>query len=186
MYPSEMKFGDSPAPMSMMGELLIPDERIQLALKSSKLVENLHDFEINVLANLIAVHYFEVKEFTVDTDDELLSDALMILIEGKIEISALVDKEPVSLLLESPGDLARVMSFVTGNILGISAQIKIHKNSAVLLLKRQKLELLLYSHPAIVYSVMRNLVSHVHSQSRRKDAEKEQMSNYLYRTHGLY
>jgi CRP/FNR family cyclic AMP-dependent transcriptional regulator len=56
----------------------------------------------------------------------------------------------------------------------------------VLLLQRAKLETLLHSHPSIVYCVMRNLVRHVHGVARRKNAEKEEMSNYLYRTHGLY
>ncbi len=116
----------------------------------------------------------------------MLKDALMILVEGEIEVNAMVGNEPVSLHLETPGDLARIMSFVGGNTMSISARINVRKNSAVLLLQRSKLETLLHSHPSIMYYVMRNLICHVHGVARRKNAEKEEMCNYLYLTHGLY
>lgn len=183
---TDMQHGNPPTAMHMMGDLIVPDERVRSALHNSRLVENLRDFEINVLANLLTVQYFEVKEFMVEPGDDLLSDALMILVEGEIEVSAMVDNELVSLHLEAPGDLARIISFVGGNMMGISARIKVKKDSAVLLLQRAKLETLLHSHSSIVYCVMRNLVRHVHGVARRKNAEKEEMSNYLYRTHGLY
>lgn len=172
--------------MHMMGNLMIPDERVLRALHNSRLVENLRDFEINVLTSLITVQCFEAKEFIVDLDDDSLRDALMILVEGDVEVSAMVDNEPVSLHLEAPGDLARIISFVGGNMMNISARIKVKRDSAVLLLQRPRLETLLHSHPSIVYCVMRNLVRHVHGVARRKNAEKEEMSNYLYRMHGRY
>ena len=186
-----MKMADSqqsiaPAIMHAMASLLIPEERLLRVLHNSRLVENLRDFEIHVLANLITVQYFEAKEFVIAQDDEPLKNALIILVEGEIELSAMVDNEPVSLHLEAPGDLARVISFVGGNMMSISARIQVKRNSTVLLLRRDKLEILLHSHPSIVYCVMRNLVRHVHSVARRKNAEREELSNYLYRTHGLY
>jgi len=183
---TDMQHGNPPAAMHMMGDLMFPDERVLRALHNSRLVNNLHNFEINVLTNLITVKYFEAKELIAELDDDSTKDALMILIEGKIEVSAMVGNEPVSLLLEVPGDLARIMSFVGGDRMNISAKIKIRKDSAVLLLQRSKLETLLYSHPSIVYHVMRNLVRHVHGVARRKNAEKEEMSNYFYRMHGRY
>jgi CRP/FNR family cyclic AMP-dependent transcriptional regulator len=174
------------AAMHMMGDLIIPDERVLAALHNSGLVENLRDFEISVLASLITVKYYEASELVAELDDDTLKEALMILVEGAIEVSAFVGNEPVSLYLESPGDLARIMSFVGGNTMSISARINVRKNSAVLLLQRAKLETLLHSHPSIVYCVMRNLVRHVHGVARRKNAEKEEMSNYLYGMHGRY
>jgi CRP-like cAMP-binding protein len=178
--------GDSLSGIHMMGDLMIPDERVLIALHNSRLVENLRDFEINVLASLITIQYFEISEFNAELDDDSLKDALMILVEGDIEVSAFVGNEPVSLHLEVPGDLARIISFVGGNLMNVSARIKVNKGSAVLLLQRAKLETLLFSHPAIVYCVMRNLVRHVHGVARRKNAEKEEMSNYLYSMHGRY
>ena len=174
------------SPMHMMGDLMIPDERVFKALHNSTLVKNLRDFEVNVLASLITIQYFEISEFNAELDNDSLKDALMILVEGDIEVSAFVGNEPVSLHLEVPGDLARIISFVGGNLMNVTARIKVNKGSAVLLLQRAKLETLLFSHPAIVYCVMRNLVRHVHGVARRKNAEKEEMSNYLYSMHGRY
>ena len=178
-------YGKPPAAMHIMGNLIIPDERILKALHNSRLVENLRDFEINVLVNLITVRYFEVKELAAELDDSL-KDALMILVEGEVEVSAMVGNESVLLHLNAPGDMARIISFVGGNIVGISARIKIKKDSAVLLLKRSRLETLLHTHPSIVYCVMRNLIQHVHAVSRRRNAENTEMSNYIYRIHGRY
>jgi CRP-like cAMP-binding protein len=174
-----------PSAMHMMGELMIPDERILRALHNSGLVEDLHDFETSLLAGLISVQYFGAKEL-VDEHDHLLKEALMILVEGEIEVIALVNSEPVSLNLETPGDMARIISFVGGNMMNVSARIIARKESAVLLLQRTKLESLLHTHPSIVYRVMRNLVRHVHGVARRKNAEKEQMTDYFYRMNGRY
>ncbi|MGC2049033.1 MAG: cyclic nucleotide-binding domain-containing protein [Gallionella sp.] len=178
-------YGKPLAAMHMMGNLIIPDERILTALHNSRIVENLRDFEINVLANLFTVQYFEVKELVAELDDSL-KDTLMILIEGEIEVSAMVGNESVLLHLEMPGDIARIISFIGGNIVNISARLKVKKNSAVLLLQRSRLETLLHTHPSIVYCVMRNLIQHVHAVARRKNAENAEMSNYIYRIHGRY
>jgi CRP-like cAMP-binding protein len=183
---SDVLRDNPPEAVHMMGDLMIPDERVLGALRNSGLVENLQDFEISVLASLITVKYYESRELVAELVDDTLKDALMILVEGAIEVSAFVGNEPVSLHLESPGELARIMSFVGGNTISISARIKVRKNSAVLLLQRAKLETLLHSHPSIVYCVMRNLVRHVHGMARRNNAEKQEMSNYLYSMHGRY
>ena len=182
---AESQHSVPPAAMHMMGNL-IPDDRVLNALHNSRMVENLSDPEIEILASLITIQYFETKEFIVELEDEPLKSSLMILVEGKIEVSALVDNQSVLLQLETPGDLARIISFVGGNTMNVRVRIKIKKDSTVLLLQRSKLETLLHSHPSIVYGVMKNLVRHVHGVARRKNAEMEEMSNYLYRTHGLY
>lgn len=175
----------SPA-MHMMGDLMIPDERILKALHNSGVVENLLDFEINILAGLIKVQYFEAREISAEPYDQLFNEALMILVEGEIEVRARVNNEPVLLNLVTPGDLARIISFVGGNLMNVSARIKVKKNSAVLLLQRTRLESLLKSHPSIVYCVMRNLVRYVHGVARRKNAEKEQLTNYFFCMNGRY
>ena len=180
------QYSDLPQVMNMMGDLMVPDERVIKALHSSQLTDSLRDFEVNVLADLISVKYFEARDYAMELDDESLKDALMILIEGNIEISALVDNQPVFLHLNTPGDLARIMSFVGVSAMRLSAMIRVRKNSAVMLLSRSRLETLLHTHPSIVYCLMRNLVRHVHGVARRNSAEKEEMSNYLYSLHGRY
>jgi len=177
---------DLATPMHMMGNMMVPDERIHKALRNSGLVENLLDYEINLLAGLFTVQFFEAKEFVTELNDHLLKESLMILIEGQIQVTATVNNEPVLLDLETPGDVARIISFVGGNLMNVSAKMKIRKDSAVLLLPRAKLESLLHTYPSIVYGVMRNLVRHVHGVVRRKNAESEQLSNYFFRMNGRY
>lgn len=175
-----------PASIPMMGDLIFPDERVLTALHNSGLVENLRDFEINVLAGLITVRYFAAQELVSETVYDSMNDALMILDEGEIEVSAFVENEPVSLHLRTPGDLARIISFVGGGMMNVSARIEVKKGSTVLLLQRSKLETLLHPHPSIVYCVMRNLVRHVHGVARRNNAEMAQLSNYIYKINGRY
>jgi CRP/FNR family cyclic AMP-dependent transcriptional regulator len=174
------------ASVNMMGDLMVPGERILRALRNSRLVDNLNEPEIDILAGLMTVQYFEAQDFVDGLDDAPLKDALMILVEGKIEVSALVRDEPVSLYLVSSGDIARIISFVGDNMINVNAVIKIKQDSAVLLLQRSRLETLLNSHPSIVYGVLRNLVLHVHGVARRKSAEGELMKNYLYGMNGRY
>lgn len=175
----------SKSALHMAGEAMIPDERVLSALHSSRLVEGLRDFEVDAFASLFTLHYFEVSELVAELDDSL-KDALMILVEGELEVNAMVGNESVMLHLIMPGDMARIISFIGGSIVNISARIKILKNSAVLLLQRPKLESLLQNHPAIVYGVMRNLIQHVHGVARRTKAENRELSNYFYRMNGRY
>ena len=183
---TDTRHGSLSPPMHMMGDLMIPDERILKALHNSGVVDDLLEFEVTILAGLIKVQYFEAREFAAEPYDQLLNEALMILVEGEIEVRALVNNEPVLLNLNTPGDLARVISFVGGNPMNVSASIKVKRSSAVLLLQRTGLESLLKSQPSIVYTVMRNLVKHVHGIARRKNAENQQLSNYFFRMNGRY
>lgn len=182
----DLQHGRVTGAMLMMNDLIAPHERVLQALHDSGLVEGLRDFEINILSSLVAVQHFEIQEMIAEPGYDSLKDALMILVEGEIEVCAFVENEPVSLHLSVPGDLARIISFVGGDLLHVSARIKVKKGSVVLLLHRSKLEALLYMHPSIVYCVMRNLVRHVHGVARRKSAEREEMSNYIHSMHGRY
>jgi CRP/FNR family cyclic AMP-dependent transcriptional regulator len=173
-------------PMHMMGNMMVPDERIHKALHNSGLVDDLLDYEINLLAGLITVQYFEAKEFVTELNDHFFKESLMILVEGQIQVTATVNNEPVLLDLETPGDVARIISFVGGSMMNVSAKMKIRKDSVVLLLPRAKLESMLHTYPSIVYGVMRNLVRHVHGVVRRKNAESAQLSNYFFRMNGRY
>lgn len=160
-------------------------ERILSTVAHSRLAEDLCDEEIAILANLMTIQHYEVNGAPLHLPSSTLADALLILIQGEIDINATVNHEHVALHLSSPGDLARIMSFVGGNV-SIAASITVLSDSSVLLLKRTALESLLNTHPLIAYHVMRNLVRHMHGVARRGNTEKEQMSNYLYCIHGRY
>lgn len=165
---------------------MINDKNTLKALQRSKLTMELNDDEIITLFGLLTVHEYKAGNFIVKPGERPLGDALLILIEGKIEVKAKVDNEPMVMNLTEPGDLARIISFVGSNITVIDATIKVKEDCVVLLLERTKLETLLETHHLIVYRVMRGLVRYMHSLARRKSAETEEMSNYFYRLNGLF
>ncbi|NOU00249.1 MAG: cyclic nucleotide-binding domain-containing protein [Gallionella sp.] len=156
---------------------MIADARILYALHQSTLIAELRDFEIQILADFLTIKQYQAGDFIAKPDECSLSDALLILVDGEIEVSATVDNEPMSLRLNKPGELARIISFVGSNIAKIEATIEVKKDCTVLLLERTKLENLLRTqHHTIVYYVMRGLVRHTHLLARHKGAEIEEMS----------
>jgi len=166
---------------------MIADERVLNALCRSTLIAELRDTEIRILCGLLTIRNYQAGQSIAKLGDHSLSDALLILVDGKIEVSAIVNSDPILMTLENPGDLARVISFVGSNMLKIDANIDVRQDSTVLLLERAQLETLLgTSHHSIVYYVMRGLVRHMHGLARRKSAETEVMSNYFYRLNGLF
>jgi CRP-like cAMP-binding protein len=159
---------------------------IMKALHNSTLVAELREAEVEILLCLLTVTSYKAGEFISRPGDCLLGDALLILVEGKIEVSATVENEPMVMHLKDPGDIARIISFVGSNMLKIDATIEAKEDCTVLLLERTKLETLLNAHPSIVYYVMRGLVRYAHSLARHKSAETEELSNYFYRSNGRF
>lgn len=172
--------------MALAGGAMMPGARLVRALQNSRLVDRLNDTEISMLADLVTVVYLEAGDLVGELLQDPFREALLILVDGDIEISAMVGDESVSLHLEVSGDLARIVSFAGGDMLHVSTKMTIRRDSCVLLLQRSRLESLLESHPSIVYGVMRNLVLHVHGVARRKNAEGEQLKNYFFGIQGRY
>lgn len=186
MIPSGTQTDKNHAGNGMMGGQQFSNDQVMDALLNSHIVDNLQDEEIKILAGLISGQFLEAKEYIIELQDEPFKDALMILVDGDVEISARINDEPVSIRLESAGDLARVVSFVGGSNMDISAKLKVREDSVVLLLQRSRLETLLHTHPAIPYWVMRNLVLHMHGLARRKNDTTEEITEYVYRTQAIF
>jgi CRP-like cAMP-binding protein len=165
---------------------MITNENIIKVLRRSTLIAELRDFEIEILLGLLTIQHYKAGEFITKPGDCPLSDALLILVEGKIEVRAIVDNESMVMLLKDQGDLARIISFVGSNMTEIEATIEVKEDCAVLQLERAKLETLLDTHHSIVYYVMRGLVRYTHCLARHKSAETEEMSNYFYRLNGRF
>ncbi len=165
---------------------MITDENIMKALYRSTLVSELRESEIEILTDLITVQSYKAGKFIVKPGSRKLEDALLILVEGRLEVSSIVDEEPMVMHLKDPGDMARVISFVGSNMMKIDATIEVMEDSTVLLLERARLESLLGTHHSIVYYVMRSLVRYVHGLARHKSAETEELSNYFYRVNGRF
>lgn len=159
---------------------MIANESILNALHRSTLIAELRDFEIQILISALTIKCYQAGELIAKPGDHSLNDALLILVDGEIEVSAIVDNEPMGLLLKEPGDLARIISFVGSNISKIDATIEVKENCTVLMLERTKLETLLRTqHHTIVYYVMRGLVRRTHLLARLKGKEIEMVNEYF-------
>ncbi len=165
---------------------MIVNESIIHALHQSTLVAEFRESEIGILLPLLTTRHYKKGEYIARPGSCELEDALLILVGGKVEVVARVEDEPMVMHLKDPGDIARVISFVGGNMMKIDATIEVTEDCAVLLLEREKLETLLSTHPVIVYNVMRGLVRFAHSLARHKSAETEELSNYFYRINGRF
>lgn len=165
---------------------MIVNESIIKALHRSTLVAEFRESEIGILLPLLTTQHYKKGQFIARPGNCALEDALLILVEGKVEVSARVEGEPMVMHLKDSGDLARVISFVGSNMMKIDATIEVIDDCTVLLLEREKLETLLDTHPVIVYNVMRGLVRFAHSLARHKSAETEELSNYFYRVNGRF
>jgi hypothetical protein len=173
---------------------MIANVRILNVLHQSALIAELHDAEIKILIGLLTIKSYKAGQsitkpgvyYIAKLGDYSLSDALLILVDGNIEVSAIVNSEPILMSLKDPGNLASIISFVGSNMIKIDANIE-EKNSVALYLERSKLVALMgTSHHSIVYYVMRGLVRYMHGFASHKSAVTEVMSNYSYRLYGIF
>jgi len=183
---SDYRYGASKdLPVSLRNSI-VPDERIMQAMYASGLIDNLEDSIVRALLELMSLEYINLGILSHELQTELLKDALMILVSGRINISANLGNEPISLALEEPGDMARIFSFVDSKNLFMQASINVITPSIVLLLPRTNLEASLLFQPELAYGVMKNLVRYMHGMVRRRNFENSELSNYIYRNHGRY
>lgn len=92
--------------------------------------------------------------------------------------------EVVTLHMLRGGDLCGAMGFVDGT--EHAATLRSVGKSVVLSLRREDLESVLASNPALVYAVMRGIVRSVHRILRDMNLQFVELSNYITKTHGRY
>ena len=66
------------------------------------------------------------------------------------------------------------------------AALRAGAKTTVLSLSRGRFELLLHSHPMIVYNVMRAIMRTAHAIQRRLSMQMIELTNYFFKTHGKY
>jgi len=155
-------------------------------LRTSTVTEELSDAEVEILAQLFEVRDYKAGEIITQPTD-VQNDNLFILAHGDIEVKILsTGEEPTTIHVLKPGDLAGIITFVGGPATSHSATLYSVGTTKVLSLERAKFETLINSHPMIVYKVMRGVVRNVHGIVRRINVQSNELSNYIYRTHGRY
>lgn len=154
-------------------------------LRTSTITEELSDAEVEILAGLFEIKDYKMGEVIAQPGVEN-HDNLFILAHGDIEVKILSGSEEATIHVLKPGDLAGMITFAGGEASQVSATLYSVGNTKVLSLDRAKFETLINSHPMIVYRVMRGVVRDVHSIVRRMNVQSNELSNYIFRSHGRY
>ena len=154
-------------------------------LRISTITEELSDAEVEILAGLFEVQDYKASQVIVKPGDEL-PDNLYILAHGNVEVKIESSGEDSIIHVLKPGDLAGIITFVGGAASDISATLCAIGNTKVLSLERARFETLINTHPMLVYRVMRGVVRNVHGIVRRVNSQSAELSNYIYRTRGVY
>jgi CRP-like cAMP-binding protein len=154
-------------------------------LRNSTITEELNDAEVEILAVLFKVHDHNSGDVIVQPGDEQ-PDNLYILAHGDIEVKIESGGEISTIHVLKPGDLAGIITFVGGAASDITATLYAVGKTKVLSMARAEFEMLINSHPMIVYKVMRGVVRNVHGIVRRVNSQSAELSNYIYKTHGRY
>ncbi|BAP88171.1 putative transcriptional regulator, Crp/Fnr family [Burkholderiales bacterium GJ-E10] len=168
----------SPVPRTAGSD--VAREVIVEALERSGLTQQLHRRQVECLADLVVIRDLDVGTVSDAMLEDETQDGLMILLDGDVEIEAMIEGESLSLHLTECGDVGRTASFAGGSSLQIRTHLTVRRESRVLLLQRSRLERLLDTQPALVYGVLRNLVLHVHGIARRSHADGKQLRHYVY------
>ena len=155
-------------------------------LRASTVTEELSDAEVEILAQLCELRDYKAGDVITQPTDAK-NDNLFILAHGDIEVKILsTGEDPTTIHVLKPGDLAGIITFVGGPASAHSATLYSVGTTKLISLERTRFETLINSHPMIVYKVMRGVVRNVHGIVRRINVQSNELSNYIYRTHGRY
>ncbi|MBI5450786.1 MAG: cyclic nucleotide-binding domain-containing protein [Gammaproteobacteria bacterium] len=163
------------------------DTQVDAALvRNSSLGEELTIDESRTLAGIMGVHHLNSGELLSSNGDT--HTTLFVLAKGKLVITRDGDNSAASgekvVYTMSPGECAGRRAFVEQK--PRQATLRAATNAVVYTLEPESFELLLSSHPHLVYKVMRALFKVTHNNLMRMNMETEQLSNYIIRSNGRY
>lgn len=152
-------------------------------LQHSTLTDDLTATQCTELAALTRVR--ELQNGEVLIEQGRTDETLHIVGHGVLAVERrTAGDDVVTLHMLKPGDLAGAMGFVDGT--EHAASLRSIGNSVVLSLRREDLESVLDSNPALVYAVMRGIVRSVHRILRDMNLQFVELSNYITKSHGRY
>jgi CRP/FNR family cyclic AMP-dependent transcriptional regulator len=152
-------------------------------IERSALIADLNPEQCAELSNITTVRLIKNGETLIKQGE--IDDALHIVGYGNLAVERITaGGDTITLRVLKPGDLAGAMGFVDGT--EHTATLRALGDSTVISLKRQDLEAVLHSSPALVYGVMRGVVRSVHQIMREMNLQHVELSNYITKTHGRY
>ena len=149
-------------------------------LRNSKLTEELENSDIEILANLCTVREYKAGESILQPGQAALNDAILALVSGDVEATAVTGGERITLHLVKSGEMAGIIGFVGGNGMRINATVFANTESKLIVLERFRLESLLNTHPSIVFSLMRGIARYVHCIMRRFSTQSSEMGTLVF------
>jgi CRP/FNR family transcriptional regulator, cyclic AMP receptor protein len=159
------------------------DQTLTEALRGSRLGAELSAEQAGILAGYLAFRDLAPGEVLVDEGTS--DNHLYVIVRGSLGVVRNAGRaDQVVLLTLTAGDLVGELSFLDetphyASVLAVG-------DTRVFGIEREKLELLLPSHPEIVYRVMRAIVRTVHEIQRRISMQTAELTNYIYKQHGKY
>lgn len=154
-------------------------------LRTSPVTEELSEAEVEILADLFEVQDYKAGEVIVQPKDEQ-PDNLYILASGEVDVKIESGGDESTVHVLKPGDLAGMITFAGGAATQISATLYAVGPTKVLSMERARFEILINSHPMLMYRVMRGIIRNMHGIVRRVNIESAELTNYIYKTGGRY
>lgn len=158
------------------------DARLE-ALSKTRLAAELDDAQRRVLADLVTLR--DLAQGEVLAREGTIDNHLYVVLSGTLGIvKGAGSADAVTINTLGPGDFAGELGFMDGTEL-FASKVALGE-TRVLGLEREQLEKVLYSHPEVVYRVMRAIIRVVHQIQRRLSMQQAELSNYIYKQHGRY
>ena len=152
-------------------------------VRNSALAAELTGDECRVLAALVTVRDRADGEVLVQPGEA--DNHLHVVVSGMLAVASRdADGKWVTLHAITKGQTAGELAFIDGK--PHYAALVATGPTRVFTLEREKLESLLLTHPVIVYRVMRSIFRIVHELLHRMAFQMDELTNYVYKTHGRY
>ena len=151
-------------------------------VQTSTLGDELDKQESALVASVMSVKQLKDGELLVAEGQS--DDSLFLLVHGSLTVTSNHGEGEEIVYTMKPGECAGTRAFADRT--PRKATLKSSGNSTVYCMTPTDFESLLDNYPRVVYKVMRALFRITHSNLMRMNQEKEQLSNYINKTHGRY
>lgn len=138
--------------------------------------------ECEILSSIMNARELKSGERLVDESGT--EHTLFVLVEGKLKVVSETEGKQQHVYTMKIGEVAGTRAFVDRS--PRKATLEAEGDTVVYTLEPDAFESLLERYPGIVYKVMRSIFRITHSNLLRMNQEKDQLSNYINKTHGRY
>ena len=151
-------------------------------VSASVLGEELDAGECELLAAIMDVRHLRPGERLVTEGD--VDNRLVLVASGKVAVLSTVDGHETGVYTMSRGECAGTRAFVDGT--PRKATLEAVDGATVYTLQPEALEAIIELEPKMAFKVMRGLFKATHNNLMRVSQERQQLTNYITKTHGRY